>query len=152
MRIVGWLLAIPFAAAVACGDTVTGDGEGGGNGGSDGSGGEPHGGAAGASSSGLGGTIEQTCDDLGFCGQQNDPGCVACSVTDGSCADELEACSDECRALDDCYRDCESDDPSCFAECETLHPDGIDLWNQLYTCILCVECPSSCNFDTANCP
>lgn len=158
-RLASWCVAAAFTLAhVACGDT-TRDGDGGagstspstsGSGG-DGASGPGSGGAA-ASSTQSGAGAEQTCDDLGFCGKADDPGCVACAVSEGPCVDELEACVGECQALRACYAACDEDDDSCFTECNGAHPQGISALDTLFGCILCEACPVSCNFDTASCP
>jgi hypothetical protein len=155
MRFALCTLAMVTLSIGACGDTKretddASDADGGDTASTAGSGASSTGGGPGTGGSGGVG-LQTTCDDLGFCGQQDDPGCVSCAVEDGSCVDELDACDNECLLLNDCYFDCENDDPSCFSQCEDMHPDGIASVNALYTCILCDECPVSCNFDTTNC-
>jgi hypothetical protein len=151
-----WLLAaILLAPMGACGETQREDDAGGAGGG--GPGGSPSAGGAGSggsttSSSDGGAGLAPTCDDLGFCGQPEDPGCVACAITTGSCVDEYEACDAECEALRMCYVDCDTGDAECLDDCDAAYPGGIGPLNTLFGCILCEECPVSCNFDTTNCP
>ena len=91
-----WLLLPALSLALACGnEDGGGDGGDGGSAGEVGSASPAAGGAPGTG--GMPGTgATQTCDDLGFCGQAEDPGCVTCSVTDGCCMYELEACDQSC--------------------------------------------------------
>jgi hypothetical protein len=156
-RAVCWLAAACMAQAwLGCGDTTRdGDGAGGdgatassagGEGATSGAGGAP------ATSAQSGSGAEQTCDDLGFCGEADDPGCVTCSISEGPCIEEYQACVGECQALRACYAACDEDDQSCLTECNGDHPQGIADLDTLFGCILCEGCPVSCNFDTASCP
>ena len=145
-----WLLSPALTLALACG-TEDGGGDAGDGGAAGNTSAGPAAGGAPATGGMPGTGAGQTCDDLGFCGQPEDPGCVTCSVTDGSCKDELEACDLRCEMLRGCYSDCNSDDLPCFNECEDTYPDAVDTVEALYSCILCIECPVSCNFDPSNC-
>jgi hypothetical protein len=156
---VGCLAICLVAPLSACGDTTRdGDGSGGAGAAASTTAGQ---GAQGATSSAggapasgpqSGSGAEQTCDDLGFCGKADDPGCVACSISEGPCIEQYQACVGECQALRACYAACDEDDDSCFSECNTEHPSGIEALDTLFGCILCEGCPVSCNFDTASCP
>ena len=117
--------------------------------------GSPSASAATTASAGGAGGSSQVCDDLGFCGEPEDPGCVACALFEASCADELAACdgepNEQCLGLDDCYAHCSQGDTDCQEACDTMYPNGIPLLNILYGCILCVECPISCAADPVDC-
>lgn len=163
MHRAGSALAVVLAALLvaACGsdDTSSGSGASGGSGGSGGS--TTTGGSGGAGGGTAGGTagaggVVSTCDDLGFCGQAGDPGCVACAITDGACVDEWATCKDApgdaCSKLLDCYGGCPAADMKCQADCEAAWPDGIGPLGFVTTCAFCLECPVSCNVDPADCP
>ena len=96
-----------------------------------------------------------TCDDLGFCGEPMDPGCVACAISEGSCQDEYKSCQeapgDDCLDLLDCYRDCSDGDQACFDACDAQYPQGTVPLSLLFGCVFCIECPVSCNIDPSDC-
>lgn len=153
----GRALAVVVAALLtaACSGDDTSSGTGGSTSSTtSGSGGGAAGGGSGGGTAGGGGVVS-TCDDLGFCGQAGDPGCVACAINDGACVDEWATCeaapNDACRKLLDCYAACPAADAKCQADCETAWPDGIGPLGFVTTCAFCVECQVSCNVDPADC-
>ncbi|WP_437515668.1 latent transforming growth factor beta-binding protein [Sorangium sp. So ce1099] len=84
-----------------------------------------------------------TCDSLRSCGSGTS-GCVACA-NQGSCADELEACTsnDECIYFRQCAVTCA--DSACTDRCIAAHPDGASLYRHYDTCVHCDECYYSCS-------
>jgi len=123
-------------------------GAGGGSGGTgSGSGGSGAGSSSGptttsASSTGGGGTCDQSSD----CNT-----CQACAVN-GSCSDEADACTGnaECNALLDCFAGCSDD--ACTQACWDAHPGGQAAYDAVAVCILCNECPITCDGAAAGCP
>ncbi|WP_437746769.1 latent transforming growth factor beta-binding protein [Sorangium sp. So ce302] len=84
------------------------------------------------------------CDDLDECGSDTS-GCIGCAVQ-GSCADELDACTlnDDCILFAQCAVTCEDGDDACFTACMDRHPDGARLYLDYDTCVNCDECYYSC--------
>ena len=111
-----------------------------------------------ATSSTSGGATDAglTCDDMGFCGEANDPGCQGCALTEGSCADELQRCQDApsmaCVELNHCYLECPEDDLFCHKGCEDQFPAGVAPLSELAACVYCDECRISCNVQPDSCP
>ncbi|WP_437819803.1 latent transforming growth factor beta-binding protein [Sorangium sp. So ce1078] len=82
------------------------------------------------------------CDDIAVCGNDTS-GCIACA-NEGSCADELQACtiSDDCFFLTQCMVTCASD--ACVDECLDAYPDGLETYYNYDTCVNCEQCYYSC--------
>ncbi|WP_437737533.1 latent transforming growth factor beta-binding protein [Sorangium sp. So ce1335] len=85
-----------------------------------------------------------TCDALRTCGSETS-GCVACA-NEGSCADELEACTgnDDCVGFTQCVVSCEDGDDSCLEACVDDHTTGATLYFLYDDCVNCNECYYSC--------
>ncbi|WP_437931418.1 latent transforming growth factor beta-binding protein [Sorangium sp. So ce291] len=84
-----------------------------------------------------------TCDSLRICGSGTS-GCVACA-NEGSCADELEACTSdfECIYFRQCAVTCA--DSACTDRCVADHPDGAAMYRPYDACVHCDECYYSCS-------
>jgi hypothetical protein len=146
------LLAL-FSAAAACAAQDESTRASGGSGGSGGASSEKGSGADEPASTSTGSSL--TCDDMGFCGEVNDPGCQGCAYTIGSCVDAFNRCEGapgmQCFALNQCLIDCAEVDVACQNSCADQFPSGVDPLTRLSRCIFCDECPVSCATDPAMC-
>ena len=153
VRILGITAAFIFAVAAACSDSGT-----------DGSGG-----AGGTTTCGLSlascntsssvsssktttTSTAMVCDELAVCGDAMDPAtCIGCAIV-GDCADETAACqgSQECIDFVTCIDPCA--DQACVDACAALYPNGATLYNDVVSCVVCEQCPVSCDGPGAGCP
>lgn len=160
----GWLGlfgAVAAAGFAACGGNVVFDKPTGGAGGAGGAGNGGDGNifvtssTAISSSSGMttsfdtgssSGTGTMGCDDIGFCQGNDADGCVDCAVA-GACEEITNACvsSPECEQFNNCiFGDCGGAFEECYKQCATQFPDGEALFSKLIVCVVCIECPNSC--------
>jgi len=94
-----------------------------------------------------------TCDERSSCGS-----CAECTMGAG-CEPEYDACVNHsgCMALVECLVDCESlPDASagaCVEDCAETYPTGTQGYLDLYYCIHCDECLTSCDVvSPSSCP
>jgi hypothetical protein len=87
--------------------------------------------------------------------------CASCAFA-GNCADKVSACgmnpdccdANPCSANSfvGCITACMQGDTACEMKCQTDHPTGAMLYNDLVVCVICQECPMDCNAAMAGCP
>jgi len=98
--------------------------------------------SAASSSSGGGGT----CDTQPTCAD-----CQDCAFA-GACSDETDAClaDADCVALVDCLDPCTTQ--ACDTACFNAHPSGAAIYDTLAVCVICDECPITCDGPGSGCP
>jgi hypothetical protein len=86
-----------------------------------------------------------TCDDLGTC-----DACGSCAM-EGACADELSTCQSNPACLDlyFCIEPCTTQ--SCIDSCASQYPGGIADLDTVVSCVVCGQCPLSCDAAGSGC-
>ena len=90
-------------------------------------------------------TGPMSCDGQGDCNA-----CLSCGI--GSvCADLWNKCQtfQPCNQLLGCLNGCM--DTQCNQKCAQAFPDGVDLYNQMASCLICDACYGDCDGATQGC-
>jgi hypothetical protein len=161
-----WVCLLGTVALAGCGGKVVVDqpsGEGGGGGGTGGAGqvGQGPVGPGSGSSTNVVGAVGPGSTSTGvvssgtggqICGGQADcKSCADCALQN-LCANIWKKClaMPDCTSLADCVDACPN--KQCVEKCSVSFPNGVDIYNETASCVVCEACFSECKGSTQGCP